>query len=75
MIMSKCVASGLHSTISLEAELNYFYHWWNTHSMCKTRTATCPGGIPNDIYTLPHLSGSQDYLCDMDAELFLQGGI
>ena len=35
-----------------------FYHYWNDHYIRKTRGAHCPPGVPNDIYALPELTGS-----------------
>ncbi|XP_062504847.1 uncharacterized protein LOC134181593 [Corticium candelabrum] len=54
----------------LEAELDAFRQWWNTHRMRKTKTGQCPGGIPEDIFALPQLTGTQDYLCPIDSEVF-----
>ncbi|XP_062499363.1 uncharacterized protein LOC134176720 [Corticium candelabrum] len=54
----------------LEAELDAFRQWWNTHRIRKTKTGQCPGGIPEDIFALPQLTGTQDYLCPIDSEVF-----
>ncbi|XP_062514493.1 uncharacterized protein LOC134190086 isoform X3 [Corticium candelabrum] len=57
-------------TQAMEAGLDYFTHWWNTHHMRKTHTASCPGGVPEDIFALPQLTGSEDYLCAVDPQLY-----
>ena len=55
----------------MEAELDYFTHWWNTHHMRKTHTASCPGGVPVDIFALPQLTGMFVILClRVDLSLF-----
>ena len=55
----------------MEAELDYFTHWWNTHHMRKTHTASCPGGVPEDIFALPQLTGMFVILClRVDLSLF-----
>ncbi len=41
----------------IERELSEFLTTWNTHKMRKTRSANCPGGIPEDLFYLPHLVG------------------
>lgn len=50
-------------TQAIETELAYFTHWWNTHHMRKTHTASCPGGVPEDIFALPQLTGMFVILC------------
>ena len=36
---------------ALKVELEAFQQWWNTHQLRKTKSADCPGGIPEDLYT------------------------
>lgn len=33
---------------------------WNKHRIRPSRLASCPGGIPNELYLLPHRFGSRD---------------
>ncbi|RXN26725.1 macrophage mannose receptor 1-like isoform X2 [Labeo rohita] len=33
---------------------------WNSHRIRRSRTAACPGGVPNELYYLPHRFGSRD---------------
>ncbi|XP_076828986.1 uncharacterized protein LOC143475128 [Brachyhypopomus gauderio] len=33
---------------------------WNSHRIRTSRTASCPGGVPNELYYLPHRFGSRD---------------
>ncbi|XP_073339900.1 uncharacterized protein [Pagrus major] len=40
---------------------------WNSHRIRPSRTASCPGGVPNELYYLPHRFGSRD--CGFKIEL------
>lgn len=41
----------------LEASLNDFKDRWNNHRIRHNRLAGCPSGVPDDLYTLPQLTG------------------
>ncbi|XP_061669986.1 uncharacterized protein LOC133497816 isoform X2 [Syngnathoides biaculeatus] len=44
---------------SLE-DLNECVRLWNSHRIRPSRTASCPGGIPNELHYQPHRFGSRD---------------
>lgn len=41
----------------IEASLNDFKARWNSHRIRHNRRSGCPSGVPDDLYTLPHLTG------------------
>lgn len=44
----------------LQAELDECVALWNKHRIRPSRLAMCPGGVPDELYYLPHRSGSRD---------------
>lgn len=44
----------------LQADLDECVELWNKHRIRPSRLAMCPGGVPNELYLLPHRSGSRD---------------
>ncbi|KAI7809774.1 hypothetical protein IRJ41_016386, partial [Triplophysa rosa] len=44
----------------LQADLDECVELWNKHRIRPSRLAMCPGGVPNELYYLPHRSGSRD---------------
>ncbi|KAF3850673.1 hypothetical protein F7725_012445 [Dissostichus mawsoni] len=38
----------------LQADLVEWVHLWNRHRIRPSRLASCPGGIPNELYSLTH---------------------
>lgn len=43
--------------------LEEFGKSWNSHRIRPSRTAGCPAGIPEDLYSLPELMGKQCRFC------------
>ena len=41
----------------IAASLNDFKERWNSHRIRHNRLSGCPSGVPDDLYTLPHLTG------------------
>jgi len=41
----------------LEQELHEFCIHWNQHYMRKTHGSRCPPGVPDDLHTLPEITG------------------
>jgi len=41
----------------IQKELRDFQVEWNSHRIRRTATSGCPGGIPNELFDLPHLQG------------------
>lgn len=48
----------------LETELQQFMDHWNTHCIRRNRLATCPCGIPKDMYDMPQHFGKTNALED-----------
>ncbi|XP_023192286.1 uncharacterized protein LOC111612172 [Xiphophorus maculatus] len=44
----------------LQKDLDECKNLWNNHRIRPSRLASCPGGIPNELYLLPHRYGSRD---------------
>ncbi|XP_019208015.1 uncharacterized protein LOC109197466 [Oreochromis niloticus] len=44
----------------LQKDLDECKDLWNKHRIRPSRLASCPGGIPNKLYLLPHRYGSRD---------------
>ena len=44
----------------LNEALHDFKTRWNSHKIRPSRTAGCPSGVPDDLYSLPELTGSSD---------------
>ncbi|XDV29436.1 hypothetical protein PO909_032566 [Leuciscus waleckii] len=44
----------------LQADLDECVELWNKHRIRPSRLAMCPGGVPNELYHLPHRYGSRD---------------
>ncbi|XP_020555618.1 uncharacterized protein LOC110013572 [Oryzias latipes] len=44
----------------LQIDLDECRDLWNKHRIRRSRPASCPGGIPNELYLLPHRYGSRD---------------
>ncbi|KAF6716020.1 hypothetical protein FQA47_017098 [Oryzias melastigma] len=44
----------------LQTDLDECRDLWNKHRIRPSRPASCPGGIPNELYLLPHRYGSRD---------------
>ncbi|XP_049919274.1 uncharacterized protein LOC126401808 [Epinephelus moara] len=44
----------------LQQDLDECMDLWNKHRIRPSRLASCPGGIPNELYLLPHRFGSRD---------------
>ncbi|XP_076602297.1 uncharacterized protein LOC143330033 [Chaetodon auriga] len=44
----------------IQRDLDECVRLWNTHRIRPSRTASCPGGVPNELYYLPHRFGSRD---------------
>uniref|UniRef100_A0A3P9JDE3 Integrase core domain-containing protein n=1 Tax=Oryzias latipes TaxID=8090 RepID=A0A3P9JDE3_ORYLA len=44
----------------VQKDLDECVKLWNTHQIRPSRTASCPGGVPNELYYLPHRHGSRD---------------
>lgn len=43
----------------IEKGLQEFQERWNNHAIRPNRLSGCPSGIPNDLYSLPELTGTQ----------------
>ena len=41
----------------IEQDLQAFVMWWNHHRIRKTRQSECPPGVPDDLYSLPEMTG------------------
>lgn len=41
-------------TVIVQKDLDECVKLWNTHRIRPSRTASCPGGVPNELYYLPH---------------------
>ena len=47
-----------YSTVPvIERELAEFAEHWNTHMIRSNKKASCPSGIPDDLYDMPLLYG------------------
>ncbi|XP_030607838.1 uncharacterized protein LOC115795856 [Archocentrus centrarchus] len=44
----------------LQKDLDECKDLWNKHRIRPSRLASCPGGIPDELYLLPHRYGSRD---------------
>ncbi|XP_061669985.1 uncharacterized protein LOC133497816 isoform X1 [Syngnathoides biaculeatus] len=44
----------------IQEDLNECVRLWNSHRIRPSRTASCPGGIPNELHYQPHRFGSRD---------------
>ncbi|XP_062851516.1 uncharacterized protein LOC134314752 [Trichomycterus rosablanca] len=44
----------------IQKDLDECVTLWNSHRIRTSRTASCPGGVPNELYYLPHRFGSRD---------------
>ncbi|KAL1256565.1 hypothetical protein QQF64_012110 [Cirrhinus molitorella] len=44
----------------IQKDLDECVRLWNSHRIRPSRTAACPGGVPNELYYLPHRFGSRD---------------
>ncbi|RXN14686.1 hypothetical protein ROHU_008959 [Labeo rohita] len=44
----------------IQKDLDECVRLWNSHRIRHSRTAACPGGVPNELYYLPHRFGSRD---------------
>ncbi|KAL6486342.1 hypothetical protein MHYP_G00057340 [Metynnis hypsauchen] len=44
----------------LQKDLDECVSLWNSHRIRPSRTASCPGGVPNELYYLPHRFDSRD---------------
>ncbi|XP_030580362.1 uncharacterized protein LOC115776739 [Archocentrus centrarchus] len=44
----------------IQRDLDECMRLWNSHRIRPSRTASCPGGVPNELYYLPHRFGSRD---------------
>lgn len=44
----------------IQKDLDECVRLWNSHRIRPSRTASCPGGKPNELYYLPHRFGSRD---------------
>ncbi|KAK5619159.1 hypothetical protein CRENBAI_024064 [Crenichthys baileyi] len=44
----------------IQRDLDECVRLWNNHSIRPSRTASCPGGVPNELYYLPHRFDSRD---------------
>ncbi|KAJ8002150.1 hypothetical protein DPEC_G00176830 [Dallia pectoralis] len=51
----------------VQKDLDECVRLWNSHRIRPSRTAACPGGVPNELYYLPHRFGSRD--CRFPIEL------
>ncbi|KAI9521602.1 hypothetical protein NQZ68_003756 [Dissostichus eleginoides] len=50
----------------IQKDLDECVRLWNSHRIRPSRTASCPGGVPNELYHLPHRFGSRD--CGFEIE-------
>jgi len=50
----------------IQKELTSFQHDWNGHRIRRTSTSGCPGGIPNELFDLPHLHRFSNLLRTVD---------
>ncbi|KAF3851807.1 hypothetical protein F7725_005162 [Dissostichus mawsoni] len=46
----------------IQEDLNEIRHVWNAHRIRPSTNANVPAGIPNIMYTAPHLWGADDLL-------------
>ncbi|TWW82012.1 hypothetical protein D4764_01G0018270 [Takifugu flavidus] len=44
----------------IQKDLDECVGLWNSHRIRPSRTASCPGGVPNELYYLPHRFDSRD---------------
>src|SRR5690349_16062803 len=44
----------------IQSALNDWVKLWNSHRMRKSRYAACPGGVPQNLFDYPYLSGGQN---------------
>ncbi|XP_034047720.1 uncharacterized protein LOC117529127 [Thalassophryne amazonica] len=44
----------------IQKDLDECVRLWNSHRIHPSRTASCPGGVPNELYYLPHRFCSRD---------------
>ncbi|XP_029991327.1 uncharacterized protein LOC115420206 [Sphaeramia orbicularis] len=44
----------------IQVELQECRQLWNLHRVCQSRFSRCPGGIPDELYNLPHRYDSRD---------------
>ena len=49
--------------------LDDFKSRWNAHRIRPSRTAGCPSGVPDDLYSLPQLKGELTFCCAYKDEL------
>ncbi|KAI9541641.1 hypothetical protein NQZ68_028147 [Dissostichus eleginoides] len=50
----------------IQKDLDECLRLWNSHRIRPSRTASCPGGVPNELHYLPHRFGSRD--CGFEIE-------
>ncbi|KAF3854207.1 hypothetical protein F7725_022262, partial [Dissostichus mawsoni] len=50
-------------------DLNEIRHVWNAHRIRPSTNANVPAGIPNIMYTAPHLWGADDLLVPFSDDL------
>lgn len=53
----------------LQEDLNEIRHVWNAHRIRPSTNANVPAGIPNIMYTAPHLWGADDLLVPFSEDL------
>ncbi|XP_039623028.1 uncharacterized protein LOC120537856 [Polypterus senegalus] len=44
----------------IQKDLDECMTLWNSHRIRPSTTASCPGGVPNELYYLPHRFGSRE---------------
>ncbi|XP_055025013.2 uncharacterized protein [Misgurnus anguillicaudatus] len=52
----------------IQRDLDECVELWNTHRIRPSRMASCPGGVPNELFHLPHRFGSRDCGFGVDPE-------
>lgn len=54
----------------LDEALEAFRIRWNSHRIRPSRTAGCPAGVPDDLYSLPELTGNMITLWFMNVRIY-----
>jgi hypothetical protein len=54
----------------LEEALEAFRIRWNSHRIRPSRTVGCPAGVPDDLYSLPELTGNMITLWFMNVCIY-----
>lgn len=54
----------------LQNALDDFRARWNSHRMRPNKKAGCPTGVPDDLYNLPHLTGTTSYCKPIDYKIW-----